>query len=304
MREEESKLGDNNGSAADTRERSNCTKWTGRTIEGRRWQVHCGDAREVLAGFPENSFDCVITSPPYYSLRDYGVAGQIGLEESVNDYVDIIAEVMDEVQRVLQSNGLLFLNLGDTYYSGRGQSHGQDKKSNKRRFGLRPVDRSGGLGIGVLRKSLIGVPWRVALEMMSRKWVLRSTIIWHRKHSLPEAVRDRPRRSYEYVFMFAKDRFYRFNREALQDIVVEEDVWTIPARPKPNGLDTAPYPDELVEKCLSIGCGQDSAVLDPFVGSGTTMRVALSHGCDATGIDLKPEFCSHIVEQLRGLKCI
>ncbi len=227
----------------------------------------------------------------------------MGLEDSVGEYVQSLAAVMDEVHRVLRSDGLLFLNLGDTYYSGKGRAHGQDKKSRKRRFGVRPVDKSGGLGIGVLRKSLIGVPWRVAMEMMARQWVLRSTIIWHRHQTLPEAVRDRPRRSYEYVFMFAKDRYYHFSREALEDIVIEEDVWTIPARPKPlpNGLDTAPYPDELVEKCLLMGCESGGTVLDPFVGAGTTLRVALAHGCDVTGIDLQPNFCRHIVEHLTKL---
>lgn len=228
--------------------------------------------------------------------------GQIGLEETVGQYVKSLADVMDEVHRVLAEDGLLFLNLGDTYYSGKGKSHGVDPKSNKRRFGLRPVDKSGGMGIGIRPKSVIGVPWRVALEMVQRNWVLRSSIIWHRKHSLPEAVRDRPRRSYEYVFMFAKSKKYYFNRSAISKVVVEEDVWTIAARPKPtNGLDTASYPDELVQRCLEIGCPKGGKVLDPFAGAGTTVRVAVSSGRDATGIDLNPSFCKFMVEQMERL---
>jgi len=278
------------------------TRWEGTTKTGRHWEVHCGDAKEVLSETPEEAFGCVVTSPPYYSLRDYDVEGQIGLEETVSEYVSAIAAVMDEVKRTLAKDGLLFLNLGDTYYSGKGRSHGVDRKSSKRRFGLRPVDKSGGLGLGLRRKSAIGVPWRVAIGMTERSWVLRSAIIWHRKNALPEAVRDRPRRSYEYVFMFAKQRHYYFNREALKDVVVEEDVWTIPARPKiTNGIDTAPFPDELVERCLQVGCPESAVVLDPFAGAGTTLRVALLSGRDAVGIDLSPLFCEHMVTEMRRL---
>jgi DNA modification methylase len=274
-------------------------EWQGTAVNGATWQVFNRDAGEVLKTLPENSFKCVVTSPPYYSLRDYGVDGQIGLEETVDAYVRSLCAVMDEVFRVLHTNGVLFLNLGDTYYSGKGKSHGTDRKSNKRRFGLRPVDKSGGLGVGLQRKSIIGVPWRVALEMSQRSWVLRSPIIWHRERCLPEAVNDRPRRSYEYVFMFVKDRRYYFNRKPLIDKKVEEDMWTIAARPKPtNGIETAPYPDELVQRCLDIGCPENGAVLDPFAGSGTTLRVAIKSGRPATGIDLNPAFCQYIVNEL------
>lgn len=277
--------------------------WSGTSrATGAEWKVYLGDALSVLKRLPEKHFDCAITSPPYYWLRDYGVDGQIGHEETVTDYVKAMADVMDEVRRVLKDQGLLFLNIGDTYYSGKGKSHGVDPKSTKRRFGLRAVDKSGGVGIGIRPKSVIGIPWRVATEMSTRKWVLRSAVIWHRKHALIEAVKDRPRRSYENVFMFAKDRRYFFNREALRDVVVEEDVWTIPARPKPtNGIDTAPFPDELVERCLEMGCPARGSVLDCFAGSGTTVRVAVASGRPAVGIDLNPDFCQYMVEQLRRM---
>jgi DNA modification methylase len=276
--------------------------WKGKSVTGATWDVFRGDSQVVLQELPSEFFHAVVTSPPYYWLRDYGVADQIGHEEDVGGYVQAIANVMDEVYRVLRKDGLLFLNLGDTYYSGKGKSHGIDKKSAKRRFGLRAVDKSGGLGIGVKPKSIIGIPWRVAVEMCTRKWVLRSAVIWHRKHSLAEAVRDRPRRSYENIFMFAKNRSYYFNREALRDVVVEEDVWTIAARPKAsNGIDTAAFPDELVERCLAMGCPAGGIVLDPFAGSGTTLRVAVDSGRSAVGIDLSPAFCNYMVEQLRTL---
>ena len=274
--------------------------WSGTTSTGANWDVYEGNASDVLKTLPPEQFNCAVTSPPYYWLRDYGVQGQIGHESAVGEYVEALARTMDQVYRVLTKDGLLFLNLGDTYYSGKGKSHGTDPKSSKRRFGLRAVDKSGGLGIELKPKSIIGIPWRVALEMAKRKWVLRSAIIWHRKHALTEAVQDRPRRSYENIFMFAKSRSYFFNREALRNILVEEDVWTISARPKPtNGIDTAPFPDELVERCLDLGCPRSGSVLDPFAGAGTTVRVAVTSGRSATGIDLNPSFCRYMAAQLQ-----
>jgi len=274
---------------------------TGFSKSGSFWTVSEGNAHDVLLKIPDDQFDCAITSPPYFWLRDYETEGQIGQENSVADYVEAIASVMDEVYRVLKLSGCLFLNIGETYYSGKGKSHGIDKKSGKRRFGLRAVDKSGGLGIGLKPKTLIGIPWRVALEMIGRGWVLRSTIIWHQKYSLPESVKDRPRRSYEYVFMFVKNRKYYFNRDALEK-EGQQDMWTIVARPKSvNGLNTAPFPDEIVQRCLSIGCPPYGSVLDPFAGSGTTIRVAIQTGRSATGIELNPEFCKYMIKQLSKL---
>jgi len=277
-------------------------EWHGVYDRTLRWSIYEGDAETVLKQLPDESINCIVTSPPYFWLRDYSVDSQIGMEETVEGYVQAISNVMDQAQRVLCRDGLLFLNIGDTYYSGKGQSQGKDKKSNKRRFGLRAVDKSGGMDINIQRKSVIGIPWRVAIEMCTRKWVLRSPIIWHREKCLPEHVRDRPSRSYEYVLMFAKDRRYYFDKRPLVDNKVEEDMWTIPARPRStNGIETAPFPDELVKRCLEVGCKPGGVVLDPFIGSGTTARVALSMGCSAVGIELNREFCMYAVKELEAL---
>lgn len=272
-------------------------KWGGKYGDN-SWTLFCGNAVDALENVKDESVNCIITSPPYYSLRDYGVEGQIGLEDTVNEYVTSLCEVMDQLYRVLRKDGLLFLNMGDTYYSGKGASHGKDSKSHKRRFGLRPVDKSGGLGENIERKSIIGIPWRVAIEMSSRHWVLRAPIIWHREKALPESVRDRPHRSYEYIFMFAKDRKYFFNRQPLIDKQIDEDVWTIAPRPSGAEIETAPYPDELVTRCLEIGCPDKGVVLDPFVGSGTTMSVALRSKRSAIGIDISRPFCDYILRHL------
>ena len=273
-------------------------EWSGQRGKG-RWAIFCGDVLNVLTSLPDEWVDCAITSPPYFWLRDYGVDGQMGLEPSVDEYVSNLCAVLEQVRRVLRKDGLLFLNVGDTYYSGKGRSHGVDRKSSKRRFGLRAVDESGGLGLGLQRKSLIGIPWRLGIALSTSGWVLRSSIIWHRVNRLPEYVRDRPSRSYEYVFMLAKDRSYYFDKRPLIQHEVEEDVWSIPARPRSAvGVETASFPDELVKRCLDIGCPREGVVLDPFVGAGTTVRVAIEKGLSAVGVELNRDFCKHAVAQL------
>jgi DNA modification methylase len=277
---------------------------TGRQIQEWRsasapsWILFNGPAKESLDLIEDQSVDCVVTSPPYFWLRDYKVAGQIGLEDSVDSYVAAIKEVMEKVRNKLRPDGTLFLNMGDTYYSGKGEPHGPDKKSSKRRFGLRAVDKGGGLGIGLQRKSVIGIPWRVALAMCLDNWILRSPIIWHRENCMPEpTAKDRPSRSYEFVFMFVKSRKYFFNKKNLPNGNWAQDVWNIAARPKQNGtVDTAPFPEELVERCLAVGCKPGGTVLDPFCGSGTTLRVAIRQGRPTIGIDLNRDFCEHTIK--------
>jgi DNA modification methylase len=271
--------------------------WRGHTREAIAWEIHKGDAQTVLKDFKADSFNCAITSPPYYWQRDYKVVGQIGQEKTIDGFVKNVADTMDGVRRVLAKDGLLFLNLGDTYYSAKGQPKGIDKKSSARRFGLRAVDAS---GLGVPRKTIIGIPWRVALEMVKRGWILRSPIVWTRAGAIPEpTAKDRPWRTYEMIFMFSKSPRYYFSRSALNR---EEDIWTISTRRRSNGgVHAAAYPEQLVEKCIQIGCPEGGRVLDPFAGTGTTLRVALRLGRSAVGIDLSEPFCDYMVNDLRGL---
>lgn len=271
--------------------------WQGHSRNGIAWEVQRGDARQVLKKFEENRFNCVVTSPPYYSQRDYKVEGQIGLERAIDEYVQAIVDCMDKVRRVLRKDGLLFLNLADTYYSAKGQPKGADQKNKARRFGLRAVDAS---GLGVPRKTTIGIPWRVALEMIYGGWTLRAPIIWQRQATLPEpTAKDRPWRTYEFVFMFSKSPRYFFDRDELGE---EEDVWKISNRPRSNnGLHSAAFPDALVERCISIGCPKGGEVLDPFAGTGTSLVVAVKSGRRAVGIDLKIDFCDHMAKMLSAL---
>jgi len=268
----------------------------GTAPNGAAWRILNGDVRAALERMKAGSIDCVVTSPPYYWQRDYEVDGQIGHEQTIEGYVEALVAVFRGVQRVLADDGTVFLNLGDTYYSAKGKPHGRDDKHNGRqmmRKHLRAVD---GPGLGLPRKSLIGIPWRVALAMQTDGWTLRSAVMWERPGTLPEpTAHDRPWRTYEHVFIFSKGPRYFFDRRGLKG---DEDIWRIVARPENPGAHFAPYPRELVQRCLDVGCKPGGAVLDPFVGSGTTMLAALTRKSPATGIDLKPEYCDFIVERI------
>jgi DNA modification methylase len=263
------------------------------------WALIKGDAEMRLSELPDACVDCVVTSPPYYWQRDYGVAGQSGQEETVDDYVLNLQQVFREVRRVLKPRGLLFLNLGDTYYSGKGQPQGGDTKQawrNVSRIKYRAVDRP---GMGLPKKSLIGVPWRSALALQSDGWIIRSAVRWHKPKGLAEPnVGDRPWGSSETIFILAKSRTYYFKRAGLHD---EEDVWTIASRPaKKIYKHAAPFPEQLVERCLECGCRPGGVVLDPYVGSGTTAKVALDFGCAAIGIDLNPKYLTTAADRIRS----
>lgn len=264
------------------------------------WKVYQGDSRVVTGQLAPQSIDCVVTSPPYYWQRDYGVDGQLGMEDSIQGFVDNIVEVFRGLKTSMKKTGVVFLNLGDTYYSAKGRPHGKDDKHvarNAMRERLRAVD---GPGLGLPRKSLIGIPWRTALALAQDGWTLRADIIWMRKTAMPEpTAKDRPWRQHEHVFMFSLGPKYYFNRAVLEE-AGEEDLWLI--EPERNnaarGLHYAPFPSALVKRCLALGCPPHGTVLDPFAGGGTTLLVAQKFGLASVGIELNPVFCGFIAQKL------
>jgi DNA modification methylase len=191
-----------------------------------------GDCREVLASLPAGSVQCVVTSPPYFGLRDYGVAGQIGLERTVNDYVATLVAVFSEVRRVLRDDGSLWLNLGDSFVrapekggSGPGGKNGeygqtytlaQSARVGSSDGAVGRADRPGSraIGDGLKPKDLIGIPWRVAFALQADGWYLRQCNIWAKPNGMPESVRDRSTSSHEYVFHLAKSERYVYDADA------------------------------------------------------------------------------------------
>jgi len=160
---------------------------------------------------PDNLIDCCITSPPYYGLRDYGIDGQIGLEESPEAYVSKLVDVFREVRRVLKDDGIMFLNLGDSYAgSGKG---GQSEE--KRSENWQPQYGNKGKRYGLKPKDLIGIPWMVAFALRADGWYLRSDIIWHKPNCMPESVTDRPTKAHEYIFLLSKSQRYYYDKEAI-----------------------------------------------------------------------------------------
>lgn len=263
-----------------------------------------GDTIEQMRTLPDGSVDCVVTSPPYFGLRDYGNPGQYGLEETPAAYVETMRAVFAEVRRVLADDGALWLNLGDSY----GPS-----------------------------KQLQGIPWRVAFALQDDGWILRNEIIWSKPNAMPESVRDRLGNRHEYLFLFAKKPRYWFDLDAIREPHTSErsrlkagtsiggqsragkataigvgdrrggaahgdlsatshplgrnpgDVWTIPVGRYPEAH-FATFPIELPTRCIKAGCKPGGTVLDPFSGSGTTGAAARQLGRKYIGIDLSPAY--------------
>lgn len=251
-------------------------------------EIYFGDCREGLCAMARcgvKAQTCV-TSPPYFWQRDYGVDGQMGQEPSVEQFVAALVETFQAVRNVLAENGTAWLNLGDSYYSGNGQPTGRDPRSQSRdwmRKTVRPLDVA---GMGVPKKSLLGLPWQVALALQADGWVVRADIIWSRQTAFPEpSVKDRPHRQHEYIFLLSRSRRYYFDRAALQ----EESVWHIPHERGIRGHSAA-FPSELARRCILAGSRPGDIVLDPFMGSGTTAAVAIEHGRQYLGCELNGDY--------------
>ena len=286
--------------------------------------LHEGNCMTVLPTLPTGSVDCIVTSPPYFGLRDYGHPDQHGLEESPAQYVETMRSVFAECRRVLADDGTLWLNLGDSYYSGRGNPgpNAADTKQPARRGWVRPVDRPG--QAWAAPKNLLGIPWRVAFALQDDGWILRNAIVWHKLNRMPESVRDRLATAHEHVFLFSKSRRYFFNLDAIREDRKYEfpprggnkhashrgyaryggnamsmtvtgtyqtagrnpgDVWTIPTSPFPEAHYAVMAP-AVARRCLLAGCKPGGAVLDPYHGAGTTGMVAGQLGLRYVGIEL------------------
>ena len=288
-------------------------------------KIYQGDCLEILKTLPKESVDCIVTSPPYWALRDYGVPGQLGLETTIAEYIENMAMVFDEVKRVLKVLGTCWVNMGDTYHHSKKWSKAKGKKRSGgitfQDIGHRKQDQ------GIPEKSLCMIPQRLAIEMIDRGWILRNNIIWQKPNIRPQSAKDRFTVDFDNVFFFTKAQKYYFERQfepttgntnsgrvdgqegpkyrkdsfnnnrssfrkKCKDPVIKRIkrcIWKIPTDQSSHSH-CATYPERLIKVPIKAGCPGHGIVLDPFMGSGTTAVVAKKLGRSFVGIELNPEY--------------
>lgn len=295
--------------------------------------LYQGDCLEVLREMESDSVDCVVTSPPYWGLRNYGVEGQLGLESTPDEYVSRMVEVFREVRRILISHGTIWINLGDSYVSS-DAAQVRDGKAIHDQI-LRPPTVQ-----GLSAKNLVGIPWRIAFALQADGWWLRSDIIWEKPNAMPSSVTDRPTNSHEYIFLLTKKAQYYFDQDSVREPytgplarwggekVRDHQQWQSPRgldrdrdlRPNPDGRNIrsvwsvptenfseshfAVMPQEIVRRCLLAGCPEGGTVLDMFGGSGTTALVARNHGRKSVLIELNEDYCAMAARRLSQLSLL
>ena len=221
------------------------------------------DVMAGLASMPDESIQCVITSPPYWGLRDYGTDGQIGIEPSPEEYVARLVEVFQGVRRVLRDDGVMWVVLGDCYAAS-GKSGGGKQGKRWKEYGAHGenIPARNWSTWGLKAKDLIGMPWRIAFALQADGWYLRSDIIWAKPNPMPESVRDRPTRSHEFVFLFAKSKKYYYDADAVREPAQtagqtrnRRTVWTITPQPL-RDAHFATFPEALVRPCIRAGTSE------------------------------------------------
>lgn len=276
--------------------------WPLRCSESEPVQIVTGDVREKLPSLPDNTVHCCVTSPPYWGMRDYGHPGQIGAEDTVEEYISNLVSCFREVRRVLRDDGTFWLNVANTYTSGGRGWRDKDVKNQGRAMSYRPDTPA-----GLKPKDLIGVAWMLAIALQRDGWYLRSDIIWHKPNCQPESVKDRVTVSHEYVFMFSKSESYYFDQESIKESTSDgkgrknkRTVWQINTEPCKEAH-FAVFPRALVRPCILAGSPRGGLVLDPFLGSGTVGIVAIETGRRCVGIEVKPDFINIAKQRLIGI---
>lgn len=286
-------------------------------------RVFFGDCRDTMRELIAQGVkvQMCVTSPPYFGLRDYGHPGQLGLEATPAEFVAAMVEVFGLVRELLADDGVLWLNLGDSY-AGAGYSNHANTGGAQLADGGKQRHLS---GTGLKSKDLIGIPWRVALALQADGWYLRQDIIWHKPNPMPESVTDRCTKAHEYLFLLSKSERYYFDYASLREPVAEatiadgrqargtrgtkgeyaavdgncgfaadglrnkRSVWTVNTQPY-SGAHFATFPPALIEPCILAGSRPGDTVLDCFFGSGTTGEVAGKFGRQWIGCELNPDY--------------
>jgi site-specific DNA-methyltransferase (adenine-specific) len=287
-------------------------------------ELYNGDCLAVMKQLPPKSIDMVMTSPPYWALRDYRMENQVGIERTYEEYVSKLCCIFDEIKRVLKDAGTCWVNIGDTY--GGTKNHGNyiDPKYPGR------YKQHRGLSKNTLGKCLLQIPARFAIEMINRGWILRNEIIWHKPNCMPDSAKDRFVVDYEKLFLFVKQKKYYFEtqyepylstpvkrcRDKSKEKYantglyssgarnyyakgerIKRCVWKIPLCPSSESH-YAMYPENLCVTPILAGSPVNGTVLDPFSGSGTTVLVAKKLDRKAIGIELNPTYCDIAINRL------
>jgi len=292
-------------------------------------KVYFGDCRDSIRQMAKDGIkvQTCITSPPYYGLRDYGVEGQIGNEQTPREFIDNLVEVFACVWDVLEDDGTLWVNLGDSYYNyrpGKGQRVVANSIASQKAAEFEHSAKRGNKLDGYKEKDLMGMPWRLAFALQDFGWTLRQDIIWHKPNPMPESMKDRCTKSHEYIFLLSKNPHYYFDNEAIKEVAHttddtnrdrdnsrlnntpgrtrmaglttnhyetknKRDVWTVATKPY-SGAHFAVFPQELVEPMILAGSKVGDIVLDPFFGSGTTGQVAQNLGRKWIGCELNQDY--------------
>jgi DNA modification methylase len=289
-----------------------------------------GSARECLSYLSEKHdepfVDCIVTSPPYFGLRNYcDNDGQLGANQTLDEYIEALVDVLAKARAILKDDGTLWLNLGDSYAN---QSANRNNISSTYKIGsTQSHGVTSSIPAGLKKKDLIGVPWRVAFALQADGWWLRNDIIWHKPNPMPSSAQDRCTVAHEYIFLLSKSQRYYFNSDAIREPLAASTVadWRLGAdrgkreryggqascpssfaganpsganartvwKLKPNsyhGSHFAVFPEELPKKCIAAGCPPGGLVLDPFSGSGTTGKMALQLKRSYLGIDINADY--------------
>lgn len=277
--------------------------------QGYNSKIYVGDARNVLKSLPKNYFQTCITSPPYFRLRDYENENQIGQEDTPEEFIEQLVEIFSAVRENLRDDGTLWVNIADTY-----MTSNKLPKNSENKYKI---------------KDMLGIPWMLALALRKDGWYLRQDVIWHKTNARPENAKGRCDNDHEYLFLLSKSKIYRFDEKAIQ--VPSSSVGRVPGGNKKNDASRndanrdmtipvagmrnrrsvwsvathgikeghfAPYPAKLVEPCIAATCDKDSVVLDPFLGSGTTLGAALRRGCKGVGIELNSQYAEIAVNTI------
>ena len=263
--------------------------------------IFTGDAVSVLRQLPDRIASCIVTSPPYWGLRDYNIESQIGLEPMLDDYILSLVTVFREARRVLRDNGTFWLNIGDGYTSGTRKWRAPDKKNPARAMNIRPDTPS-----GLKPKDLLGIPWRLAFALQKDGWYLREDIIWNKPNAMPESVKDRPSKSHEYIFLLSKSENYYYDSESIKEDACngkkrnKRSVWDVNIQGF-NGAHFATFPINLIIPCIKAGSQENDYVLDPFFGAGTVGVACNILKRKYIGIELNPEYVAIAEDRLADL---